>query len=164
MTRMPKECKSSSEAVHILAVSARKAGEKQRKLRKKLLASLGVIECFVEGSISIDKKTCAGVGCKLCLKVCPTSALYWKMGEVGIIKELCIYCGACVLACIVSDCIRITRKRATDEIETFSKPKDFMILQEKINTKRRFEKINEVKHLLSRPERRLKRRKSKTHK
>jgi Fe-S-cluster-containing hydrogenase component 2 len=164
MKRMPRARNRRNDAFHSATVSTEKANERQRKQRRKLLASLSVTEYFAEGSISIDKKTCEGVGCKLCIKVCPTNALYWKMGEVGITKELCIYCGACVLACIVSDCIRITRKRAAGEIETFSKPKDFMVLQEKINTKRRFEKINEVKHMLSKPKGHLKRRKSKAHK
>jgi Na+-translocating ferredoxin:NAD+ oxidoreductase RNF subunit RnfB len=50
---------------------------------------------------------------KLCIKACPTNALFWKAGMVGIIEELCIYCGACVLNCIVDDCIKIVRKDQT---------------------------------------------------
>jgi MinD superfamily P-loop ATPase len=70
--------------------------------------------------------------------------LFWKAGEVGIVEELCIYCGACVLSCIVNDCIKIERKRVTGEVEKFSKPRDFTALQNGINVKKRRGKIQEV--------------------
>jgi NAD-dependent dihydropyrimidine dehydrogenase PreA subunit len=108
------------------------------------LAPLGIKEFFAEGSITINKRTCKGVECKLCINVCPTSALYWKSGEVGITEDLCVYCGACVLSCIVDDCIKIMRKRSTGEIESFSKPREFTALQHGINVKKRRGKIKEV--------------------
>ena len=101
-------------------------------------------EFFKEGSISINKHTCEGVQCKLCVKACPTSALYWKRGEVGIIEDLCVYCGACVLNCIVDDCIKIKRKREDGEVERFSKPKDVIALAEKINAKKRLGRVTAV--------------------
>jgi ferredoxin len=70
--------------------------------------------------------------------------LYWKAGEVGLIEELCIYCGACVLSCIVDDCIKIVRKRENGEIEKFSKPRDFTALQHSISVKKRFERVKSV--------------------
>ncbi|MDI6905387.1 MAG: 4Fe-4S binding protein [Candidatus Bathyarchaeia archaeon] len=85
-----------------------------------------------------------GVECKLCIEACPTNALYWKAGDVGMIEELCVYCGACVLSCIVDDCIKIVRKRLNGEVESFSKPRDFMTLQHSINAKKRFERIQDV--------------------
>lgn len=118
--------------------------KEKKKRREKLLALLGVKEFFVEGSITVNKRTCKGVECKLCIKACPTYALFWKVGEVGIVKELCIYCGACVLSCIVNDCIKIERKRVTGEVEKFSKPRDFTALQHGINVKKRRGKIQEV--------------------
>lgn len=65
-------------------------------------------------------------------------------GEVGITEELCVYSGACVLSCIMDDCIRITRKREKGEMESFSKPREFMTLQNGINAKKRFERIQDV--------------------
>jgi Fe-S-cluster-containing hydrogenase component 2 len=118
--------------------------KKKRKRKKEFLAPLGIKEFFADGSITINKRTCQGVECELCIKACPTDALFWKAGEIGLIEELCIYCGACVLSCIVDDCIRVTRKTTTGELVTFSKPRDFMILQNKINTKKRVERIREV--------------------
>lgn len=102
---------------------------------------MGVEEFFVEGSISIDKRTCQGVECKLCIDVCPTNALFWRAGEVGITPELCIYCGACVLNCIVDDCMKIVRKRLTGEVETFSKPTQVIMLQHCINAKNVLEEL-----------------------
>jgi len=118
--------------------------KEKKKRRKELLAPLSVKEFFVEGSIAINKRTCKGVECKLCIEACPTNALFWKAGEVGITKELCIYCGACVLNCIVDDCIRIVRKRENGEVESFSKPREFTALQHGINVKKRFERIQDV--------------------
>ena len=135
------------------------AGEKEKKKRREeLLAPLGTKEFFAEGSITINKRICHGVECKLCIKACPTNALFWKAGEIGLTKELCIYCGACVLSCIVDDCIKITRKRSTGEVETFSRPRDFMIQQSDINTRKRLERVKEV---FPEPEEYLKRGKKK---
>jgi Fe-S-cluster-containing dehydrogenase component len=121
-------------------------GEKERRKRREgLLAPLGIKEFFVDGSITIDKRTCRGVECKLCIKACPTNALFWRAtGEVGITEELCIYCGACVLNCIVDNCIRITRKRENGEIEKFSTPRAFTILENAINTKKRQERARAI--------------------
>ena len=131
--------------------------QKQRQERQAILSDLEIQDLFCDGTIKINRQTCLGVECKLCIDACPTNALYWRLGEVGIIEELCIYCGACVLCCIVDDCIKIVRKRPDDEVETFSKPKDFESLQHRINTKRRFGKVREV---FPRPEDYLKRIKS----
>jgi ferredoxin len=121
-----------------------KAEEEKKKLREELLAPLGIEDFFPEGSITINKRTCKGVECKLCIKACPTNALYWKLGEVGITEDLCIYCGACVLSCIVDDCIKIVRKRTTGETESFSKPREFTVLQHSINVKKRCERIQDI--------------------
>lgn len=104
---------------------------------------LGIKEFFAEGSITINKGTCKGIECSLCIEACPVNALYWEAGEAGIIQELCTYCGACVLSCIVDDCIKIWRKRFTGEVERFSKPRDVVILQHNIKTKKRFERVCE---------------------
>jgi ferredoxin len=121
-----------------------KAERDRKKRRRELLAPLGVKEFFTEGNITINKRTCRGLECKLCIKSCPTNALYWKSGEVGIIEELCIYCGACVLSCIVDDCIKIVRKRSENQFESFSKPRDFITLQHNINAKKRYERTRAI--------------------
>jgi Fe-S-cluster-containing hydrogenase component 2 len=96
-----------------------------------------VKEFFEEGTISIDKNTCKGVECKLCIKACPTNALYWKAGEVGIAEELCIYCTACVYSCIVDNCIQVSRKRPNSQTEKFSTQKQVLTLLDNINTRKR---------------------------
>jgi ferredoxin len=113
----------------------------RRKRRKELLEPAGVKELFKEGKISINKFTCVGGQCKLCIKACPTNALYWSTGGVGIIDDLCVYCGACVLNCMVDDCIKVERKREDETTERFSKPRDFVMLQEKQNARKRIERV-----------------------
>jgi ferredoxin len=145
MKQMPKKRKPSKpSSIDIFQLLTETMEKEKEKRREELLAPLGVKEFFVEGSIAINKRTCKGVECKLCIKACPTNALFWKAGEVGITKELCIYCGACVLNCIVDDCIRIVRKRENGEVESFSKPREFTTLQHGINVKKRFERIQDV--------------------
>ena len=114
----------------------------EKKLKKDLLAQTGVKLFFYNGKISINKFTCWGLECKECIKVCPTNALYWKTsGEIGIIPELCVYCGACVLSCMVDDCIKIERKRADGTTEKFSKPADLYWLEEKISGNKRVQRV-----------------------
>jgi ferredoxin len=121
------------------------AEEEKKKRREELLAPTGVKEIFKEGKIDINKYTCSGVQCKLCIKACPTNALYWKRtGEVGITEDLCVYCGACVLSCMVDDCIKVERKREDGTTEKFSKPKDVLWLQEKINAKKRVQRVKDI--------------------
>jgi ferredoxin len=139
--QMPQESSSSVDIFGLLSDSEEKA---KKKRREELLASSGVKEFFEEGSISVDKRTCHGLECKLCIKACPTNALYWKAGEIEVVDDLCVYCGACVLSCMVDDCIKITRKREDSKVEKFSKPMDVLKLENRINAKKRFERVREV--------------------
>jgi ferredoxin len=118
--------------------------EGTKKQREEMLASAGVKEYFPEGRISIDKRTCWGLECKLCIKACPTNALYWKKGEIGIIEDLCVYCSACVLSCMVDDCIKIERKREDGKVERFSKPREAVKMEDKINARKRFQRVRDV--------------------
>ena len=113
----------------------------RRQRRKELLGPTGVKEFFKDGKISINKFTCVGGQCKLCIKACPTNALYWGTGEVGIIDDLCVRCGACVLNCMVDDCIKLERTREDGKVERFSKPREVVKLQERINAGKRFERV-----------------------
>jgi NAD-dependent dihydropyrimidine dehydrogenase PreA subunit len=145
MKVMPKKKKSDkSSDVNIFQILTETTEKEKKKRREELLAPLGIKEFFVEGKITIDKRTCKGLECKLCIKACPTNALFWKSGEVGITEDLCIYCGSCVVNCIVDDCIKIMRKRQNGQTERFSKPKDFVTLQHGICARKRFERINDV--------------------
>lgn len=155
---MPKKSEKSSN-VDIFDLLEGAGKREKKKRREEILSTLGTEEFFVEGSISLNKRTCHGVECKLCIKACPTNALFWKAGEIGLVEELCIYCGACVLSCIVDDCIKITRKRPNGEVEVFSKPRDFITRQSNINARKRLERIKEV---FPEPEDYLKRRKKKS--
>jgi ferredoxin len=142
---MPKKRKPGKpSSVDIFQLLTETVEKEKEKKREELLAPLGVKEFFVDGSITINKRTCKGVECKLCIKACPTNALFWKAGEVGITKELCIYCGACVLNCIVDDCIKVVRKRENGEVESFSKPRELTTLQYSINAKKRSARIQGV--------------------
>jgi len=105
--------------------------------RARLLQSVGVKEYFEEGSIRIDMRTCRGTECELCIKVCPTNALYWRSGEIGIVEDLCVFCGACVLNCIVDNCIQVTRKRPNGETERFSTPEDVLTLLHTVGSQKR---------------------------
>jgi Na+-translocating ferredoxin:NAD+ oxidoreductase RNF subunit RnfB len=139
---MPEKSSSNVDIFGLLSVD--KEEEAKKKRRRELLASTGVKEFFPEGKMSIDKRTCWGVECKLCIDKCPTNALYWKAGEVGIVEDLCVYCGACVLCCMVDDCIKVERKREDGTTERYSKPKDVVKLQDRINAKKRFQRVKEV--------------------
>jgi ferredoxin len=109
--------------------------------REELLKSMGVEDKFKEGTISINMRTCRGIECNLCVKACPTNALYWKGGDIGIIDDLCIHCTACVANCMVDDCIKVTRKRPDGKDEKFSNAKDVCMLLKKINSKKEVERV-----------------------
>jgi len=140
---MPRKTKTASRKD--ISELPKETPEREKKgKRSELLQLLKLTEFFVGGSITVNKKTCQGIECKLCIKACPTNAMYWKAGEVGIVEELCIYCGACVLNCIVDDCIKIVRRRNTGETESFSRSKDFATLQHNINARRRHERTRNI--------------------
>lgn len=142
---MSKEAKlSDHQSFDVFQLLTETAEKEKKKRRQELLAPLGFVEFFVDGSITINKRICKGIECRLCIKACPTNALFWKDGEVRITEELCVYCGVCVLNCIVDDCIRIMRKRVDGQVEDFSKPKEFIALQHSIDTKKRCERVREV--------------------
>ena len=141
---MPEKNDEKTASVDIYERLLEAADKKKREKRRGLLESLGVKEFFEEGKIKIDMKTCKGVECKLCIKACPTNALYWKAGEVGITEELCVYCAACILNCMVDNCMHLERKRANGETEQFSTPNQVCELLERINAQHREKVVAEV--------------------
>jgi NAD-dependent dihydropyrimidine dehydrogenase PreA subunit len=135
----------SASAIDIFGLLNEESPEQaKKKRRQELLELTGVKELFKEGSISINNFTCVGGQCKLCIKACPTYALYWSTGGVGITEDLCVYCGACVLSCMVDDCIKVERKREDGKVERFSTPKDVVMLEEKISGQKRFDRVKSV--------------------
>ena len=142
---MPKKTEKSGTNIYDLLLQASEKKEKEKKERRaELLKSMGVKEYFEEGGIEIDMKTCKGLECNLCVEACPTNALYWKAGEIGIVEDLCVYCAACVLNCIVDNCIRIRRKRPNGKIENFSTPRDVLRLLHDINSRKRCDRLRSI--------------------
>jgi len=129
--------KQGVDIFHLLLEASKK---QERVERTQLLQSIGIEENFVEGSVRINWKTCRGVECRLCIDACPTSALYWREGEVSIAKELCIFCVGCVGVCLVDDCIQVSRKRPSEEIERFSNARDVLMLLHTINSRKAVER------------------------
>ncbi len=139
---MPEKNSSSFDIFRLMSEESPEEAKKKR--RQELLEPTGIKEFYKEGKININKFTCVGGQCKLCVKACPTNALYWGTGEVGITEDLCVYCGACVLNCMVDDCIKIERKREDGKIEHFSKPNDVIKLDERLTGKKRFERVKAI--------------------
>lgn len=129
--------KYGADVFHLLREASQK---RERKERTRLLQSMGINENFVEGSVRINWKTCRGVECKLCIDACPTNALYWREGEVGIAEKLCVFCVGCVGVCLIDDCIQVSRKRPSGEIESFSNAREVLILLHTINSKKAVER------------------------
>jgi len=127
----------SESSVDIYQLLLETSKRQRMEERARLLQSVGVKEYFEEGSIRIDKRTCRGTECELCIKVCPTNALYWRSGEIGVVEDLCVFCGACVLNCIVDNCIQVTRKRPNGEMEKYSTPIDVLTLVHNVSSQKR---------------------------
>jgi Fe-S-cluster-containing hydrogenase component 2 len=139
---MSKKTENSATNIFDLLLQASEKEKKEEKgKRTEFLKSMGVEEYFEEGSVEIDMKSCKGLECNLCVKACPTNALYWKAGEIGIVKDLCVYCAACVFNCVVDNCIRVQRKRSDGKVETFSTSRDVLELLQNINAKKRCDRL-----------------------
>jgi len=138
------EKRSEKPIMDIYKVLLEASKEKRKAKREQLLKSVGVEEFFEEGSIRIDMKTCKGVECQFCIKVCPTKALYWKAGEIGVTDDLCVYCASCVLNCMVDNCIEVRRRRKNGTNERFSNPQDVLTMLDNINTMNRIKAIKSI--------------------
>ena len=149
---MPQKNSQTVDIFDLLSESKEKASQKStekpaepaKTQRQELLETTKVKDLFPEGTITINKYTCVGVQCKLCIKACPTNALYWTSSGIGVTEDLCVHCEACVLSCMVDDCIKVTRKRENSKEEHFNKTKDIITLENQANTKKRFQRISDV--------------------
>ena len=133
----------SPESVDIFQLLSESA-KRKRERKTELLKSLGIRELFEEGNIKINTEICQGIECRLCIKACPTNALYWAYGRVNVTEDLCIYCAACVLSCIVDNCIKVARKRANGKTESFGTPEEAAKLLQSISSRRRFDLVSRV--------------------
>jgi len=133
--------REQDEGVDIFQLLEQASEKRKRAKREQLLQSLGVKEFFEEGSIKIETSICDGVECRLCIEACPTNALYWGNGKVNVVEELCVFCTACVLSCIVDDCIRVKRRRPNGEAEEFSTPQQALRLLHRTNCRKRSEMV-----------------------
>ena len=72
------------------------------------------------GKIVYDKEKC--IGCKLCLKVCPSEAIVFKDAEKKIMIYLarCTFCAQCNDVCPVS-CLRMSGEFLLADTEKYSK-------------------------------------------
>ena len=145
---MPKKSEETVNIFDLLSKEEEAQKEKNeqepKSVRDELLGPMKVKDLFKEGSIKINKRTCRGIECNLCVKACPTNALYWKAGEIGIIEDLCIHCAACVFNCMVDDCIEVTRKRENGKIEIFSNSKDVLTLHCNVGSKKRKKRLESL--------------------
>ncbi len=143
---MPQKSSPSIDIFDMLSETTEKPAEKpkEKTMRQELLETTKCKDLFPEGTITINKYTCVGVQCKLCIKACPTNALYWTNSGIAVTEDLCLHCEACVLSCMVDDCIKITRKRENGKTEEFSKTRDITTLNNQTNAEKRFQRINDV--------------------
>ena len=147
---MPEKKPAAVDIFNLLSSSGGEASEKKEKQaaskaqREELLATTKVKDLYPEGTITINKHTCEGVQCKLCIKACPTNALYWTNSGIGVTEDLCVHCEACVLCCMVDNCIKITRKREDGKQEQFSNIHDVLVLNSKVSAEKRFQRISDV--------------------
>jgi len=122
--------------VDIFSLMVTSEEERKKKRKMELLKSLGIEELFPSGGISINMRICRGFDCQLCIHACPTKALYWEKGEVKITEELCVYCTACVINCIVDNCIKVWRVREDGSKEEFSTPREAMMVLKNTSEKK----------------------------
>jgi len=147
---MPEKKPVTVDIFDLLSTSECEASEEKEKQdssksqRNELLATTKVKDLYPEGTITINKYTCVGVQCKLCIKACPTNALYWTNSGIGITEDLCVHCEACVLSCMVDNCIKVTRKREDGKQEQFSNTHDILLLNSKVNAEKRSQRIRDV--------------------
>ncbi len=127
-----------------------KAKKRPSATRVEILNSMGVTKFFYEGgSLRIDMSRCVGVECKLCIKACPTNALYWEEAKVKLEEELCIYCSACVLNCIVDDCIVLVRRSSDGRTVRFSTPRGAVLANSATAGQKRIRAVLELASALA---------------
>ncbi|NHJ87076.1 MAG: 4Fe-4S dicluster domain-containing protein [Asgard group archaeon] len=75
---------------------------------------------FIEGKIEVNDDLCPG-GCSTCIEICPVECLslpvatkeepWEKTAKVGVNRDKCLYCGACLFACPTGGAINLERTK-----------------------------------------------------
>ena len=123
----------------------KRSPKKQNALLRHKYLSMAIVDIFLEGYLLIDMKLCKREECsKPCIEVCSTNALHWSKDGMVIFSELCMHCGACVLACEVENCMKITRKRSCGKVETLSSPKQVLTVHRNASTEKRRQRVKSM--------------------
>ncbi len=137
---------SSSPDIYSLLLKEQK---KPSVNKTEILHSMGITQQYYEeGSLMIDISICLGVECKLCIKACPTNALYWDEARVKLEEDLCIYCSACVLNCVVDNCMVLTRRGSDGKVSRFGTPRRAALVNNSIASKKRKKAVAELDQAL----------------
>jgi len=122
-----------------------KGQKKPRVNGAEILRSMGITQLyFEEGSLEIDMSKCVGVECKLCVKACPTYALYWDEAKVKLEEDLCIYCSACVFNCIVDNCMVLTRRGGDGKVSKFGTSRGAALVNNSTASQKRKKAMSEL--------------------
>jgi Na+-translocating ferredoxin:NAD+ oxidoreductase RNF subunit RnfB len=144
---MPQKNTPYFDIFDMLSDSSKQKPEKPAKTQRQELLETTKYkdkDLYPEGTITINPYTCVGIQCKLCIKACPTNALYWTNSGIQVMEDLCLHCEACVLSCMVDDCIKVTRKREDGKTESFKNTKEVAAVNSRINAQKRRERIEDV--------------------
>jgi 4Fe-4S ferredoxin len=63
-----------------------------------------------EGVIRLERSLCPA-GCQACADMCPTHALEMEDGQLVLLEQFCIYCGACTQICPAPEALLVRRHR-----------------------------------------------------
>ncbi len=144
---MPQKNAASFDIFDMLSDNKQQKPEKPAKTQRQEFLETTKYkdkDLYPEGTITINPYTCVGIQCKLCIKACPTNALYWTNSGIQVTEDLCLHCEACVLSCMVDDCIKVTRKREDGKTESFKNTKEVEVVNSRINAQKRRERIEDV--------------------
>jgi len=133
-----------SGGVDIFSMMVEEEEKRRRALREEVLGTLGIQDIFVKGSVSVDMRKCYGRECDMCVKACPTRAIFWRDNELVIQEEICIFCTACVANCMVEGCIRVRRVRPDGTVEEYSSVREVAVLLRSISGRKALEAVEAV--------------------
>ncbi len=83
------------------------------------------LDKFFEGEIKLQNlDKCDPLGCKACIKICPSNSWYLPKDpkeKIAVNKDLCLYCGSCEESCCY-DCIKVNRTKINYVGKDFTQP------------------------------------------
>ncbi|OYT52853.1 hypothetical protein B6U66_00740 [Candidatus Bathyarchaeota archaeon ex4484_135] len=132
------------ESIDIFGLMVEEEEKRKKALREEVLGALGVPDFFKGGSIWIDARKCYGRECDMCVKACPTKAIFWRGGQLVVQEEICLFCTACVANCMVEGCIRVRRTRPDGTVEEFSSLREVATLLRSISGRKALEAVEKI--------------------